>query len=64
METPFTRRKMQLGRNTINFLIILAIVVAGVCFSLLYVHTLDSISRMQKDPRVIEIDSLRRKHFK
>lgn len=54
---------MQLGRNTINFLIILAIVVVGISLSLLYVHTLESIQAMQKDPKVIEIDSLRRKHF-
>ena len=54
---------MQLGRNIINFLIILAVVVVGLSLSLLYVHTLESIQAMQKDPKVIEIDSLRRKHF-
>lgn len=54
---------MQLGRNTINFLIILAIVVVGLSLNLLYVNTLESIKAMQKNPKVIEIDSLRRKHF-
>lgn len=63
METQFTQRKMRLGKNIINFLIILAIVVAGIGLSLFYVHALESINKMQKNPKVIEIDSLRRKHF-
>jgi hypothetical protein len=62
-ETQFIRRKMQLGKNTINFLIILAIVVAGIGLSLFYLYALDSINTMQKNPKVIEIDSLRKKHL-
>ena len=54
---------MRLGKNTINLLIILAIVVAGIGLSLFYIHALESINTMQKNPKVIEIDSLRRKYL-
>ena len=37
--------------------------VAGLCFYFFYVYATESIKAMEKDPKVIEIDSLRRKHF-
>jgi hypothetical protein len=54
---------MKLGKIIINFLIILAIMVAGACFCFFYVYAVESIDAMKKDPKVIEYDSLRRKHF-
>ena len=63
METQHSQRKMQLGKYIIDFLIVLSIVVAGLCFYFFYVYATESIKAMEKDPKVIEIDSLRRKHF-
>ena len=63
MVIQLIQRKMRLGKNTINLLIILAIVVAGIGLSLFYIHALESINTMQKNPKVIEIDSLRRKYL-
>jgi hypothetical protein len=54
---------MQLGRNTINFLIFVATMVVIVCSFYFYMYAKLSIGAMEKDPRFIEIDSLRRKHF-
>jgi hypothetical protein len=63
METQLIQRKMRLGKYIIDFIIILSIVVAGLCFCFFYVYTTESIKAMKKDPKVIEYDSLRRKHF-
>jgi hypothetical protein len=63
METQLIQRKMRLGKYIIDFLIILSIVVAGLCFFFFYVYASESIKAMEKDPKVIEYDSLRRKHF-
>jgi hypothetical protein len=63
METQHSQRKMQLGRNTINFIVILAIAVALVCLSFFYAHVVKSIKAMEKDPKVIEYNQLRKKHF-
>jgi hypothetical protein len=54
---------MKLGKYIIDFLIVLSIVVAGYCFYFFYVYATESINAMKKDPKVIEYDSLRRKHF-
>ena len=54
---------MRLGKYIIDFLIILSIMVAGLCFYFFYVYATESIDAMKKDPKVIEYDSLRRKHF-
>lgn len=54
---------MQLGKYIIDFLIILAIVVAGLCFSLFFVHIVKSIKAMEKNPKVIEYNQIRKKHF-
>jgi len=63
METQHSQRKMQLGKYIIDFLIVLSIMVAGLCFYFFYVYASESIDAMKKDPKVIEYDSLRRKHF-
>jgi hypothetical protein len=63
MVTQLIQRKMQLGKYIIDFLIILAIVVAGVCFYFFYVYATESIKAMEKDPKVIEYNQIRKKHF-
>jgi flagellar basal body-associated protein FliL len=63
METQFTLRKMRLGKIIINFLIVLAIALAGLCFSLMYVHVSKRVDAMNKDPKVIEYYKLRKKHL-
>jgi flagellar basal body-associated protein FliL len=63
METQLTQRKMRLGKYIIDFLIVLSIMVAGLCFYFFYVYATESIDAMKKDPKVIEYDSLRKKHF-
>ena len=63
METQLTQRKMRLGKYIIDFLIVLSIMLAGLCFYFFYVYATESIDAMKKDPKVIEYDSLRRKHF-
>jgi flagellar basal body-associated protein FliL len=63
MVTQLIQRKMRLGKYIIDFLIVLSIVVAGLCFYFFYVYASESIDAMKKDPKVIEYDSLRRKHF-
>jgi flagellar basal body-associated protein FliL len=63
MVTQLIQRKMKLGKYIIDFLIILSIVVAGLCFYFFYMYATESIKAMKKDPKVIEYDSLRRKHF-
>jgi len=54
---------MQLGKYIIDFLIVLSIVVAGLCFCFFYVYAVKSIKAMEKDPKVIEYNQLRKKHF-
>ena len=63
METQHSRRKMQLGKYIIDFLIVLSIVVAGLCFYFFYVYATESIKAMEKDPKVIEYNQIRKKHF-
>jgi hypothetical protein len=63
METQHSQRKMQLGKYIIDFIIILSIVVAGLCFFFFYVYATESIKAMEKDPKVIEYNQLRKKHF-
>jgi hypothetical protein len=63
METQHSQRKMQLGKYIIDFLIVLSIVVAGLCFCFFYVYATESINAMKKDPKVIEYNQLRKKHF-
>jgi hypothetical protein len=63
MVTQLIQKKMRLGKYIIDFLIILSIMVAGLCFYFFYVYATESIDAMKKDPKVIEYDSLRRKHF-
>ena len=63
METQHSLRKMQLGKYIIDFLIILSIVVAGLCFYFFYVYATESIKAMEKDPKVIEYNQIRKKHF-
>jgi flagellar basal body-associated protein FliL len=54
---------MQLGKYIIDFLIVLSIVLAGLCFYFFYVYATESIKAMKKDPKVIEYNQLRKKHF-
>jgi len=54
---------MKLGKNIIDFLIIIAILLAGVCFSLIYMDFVKRIKAMQKDLKVIEYNQIRKKHF-
>ena len=54
---------MRLGKHIINFIIVLAIALAGLCFSLLYVHVSKRVDAMNKDPKVIEYYQLRKKHL-
>jgi flagellar basal body-associated protein FliL len=63
METQHSQRKMKLGKYIIDFLIVLSIVVAGLCFYFFYVYATESIDAMKKDPKVIEYNQLRKKHF-
>jgi flagellar basal body-associated protein FliL len=63
METQHSQRKMQLGKYIIDFLIVLSIVVAGLCFYFFYVYATESIKAMEKDPKVIEYNQIRKKHF-
>jgi flagellar basal body-associated protein FliL len=63
MVTQLIQRKMQLGKYIIDFLIVLSIVVAGLCFYFFYVYATESIKAMEKDPKVIEYNQLRKKHF-
>jgi hypothetical protein len=63
METQHSQRKMKLGKYIIDFLIILAIALTGVCFSLLYVDAVKRIDAMKKDIKLIEYNQLRKKHF-
>ena len=63
METQHSQRKMQLGKYIIDFLIVLSIVVAGLCFCFFYVYATESIKAMEKDPKVIEYNQIRKKHF-
>ena len=63
METQLTQRKMQPGKFIINFIVILFIVVAIVCLRFFYAHVAKSIKAMEKDPKVIEYNQIRKKHF-
>ena len=63
METQHSQRKMQLGKYIIDFIVILAIVVAGLCLSFFYIHVAKRIKEMEKDPKVIEYNQIRKKHF-
>ena len=63
METQHSLRKMQLGKYIIDFIVILTISVALVCLSFFYAHVVKSIKEMEKDPKVIEYNQLRKKHF-
>ena len=54
---------MRLGKHIINFLIVLAIALAGLCFSLIYMDFVKRIKAMQKDLKVIEYNQIRKKHF-
>ena len=63
METQHSQRKMQPGKIIIDFIVILFIVVAVVCLSFFYIHVAKRIKEMEKDPKVIEYNQLRKKHF-
>jgi hypothetical protein len=63
METQHSQRKMQPGKYIIDFIVILAIAVALVCLSFFYAHVVKNIKAMEKDPKVIEYNQLRKKHF-
>jgi hypothetical protein len=63
MVTQLIQRKMRLGKYIIDFLIILAIMVAGACFIFLYMDFVKRIKAMQKDLRVIEYNQINKKTF-
>jgi hypothetical protein len=63
MVTQLIQKKMQLGKYIIDFIVILAIAVALVCLSFFYAHIVKSIKAMEKNPKVIEYNQLRKKHF-
>lgn len=50
-------------RNTNNFLTFMALIIMAVCLYFFYLDAKERINAMQKNPKVIEYDSLRKKHF-
>ena len=63
METQHSRRKMKLGKNTIDFLIFVAIIIVAVSSIYFYIDLKKRVDIMRKNPKVIEYNCARKKHF-
>ena len=63
MVTQLIQRKMRLGKNTIDFLIFVAIIIVAVSSIYFYIDLKKRVDIMRKDPKVIEYNCARKKHF-